>query len=68
MNIIKEKKYENGKRSLTIVLDKGETVIALKDGLYRLGYPLFDVVPVEVLSESTPVYWDCVSQVWEDKT
>jgi len=56
---------KTGKRRITVELDKGEALIAVRpDSFYKLGYPVEDVVPSHVLENAHQVTWCCVGQEW----
>jgi len=66
MKVIKETEAR-GKRRITVELDEGETLVALRDeGHYRLGYPHDDVVAAHVVTEAVPVMWCSLEQKWID--
>lgn len=66
MNIISTTD-RHGKRRVTVELEAGEELLAVKSGShYRLGHPVEDVVTGNIISECTPVMWCVVTQKWVD--
>jgi len=65
MNVKHRRKLKNGKEHVLVELDSDEELIVVrKNAHYRLGYPIEDVVPSHVVSDSTPVVWCPISQGW----
>jgi hypothetical protein len=66
MNITRTKPGENGSRFVTVQLDPGEKLIAIRDDAsYRLGEPLDDtVVRGCQITEAKEVTWCVASQAW----
>ena len=66
MKILSSKKVR-GKERVTLELEPGEKLLAIKDGTYyRLGHPLDDVVPSHVVADPAPVNWCPLEQKWLD--
>lgn len=68
MKIISEKVVK-GKRRVTVELDEGEQVLAIRrDSHYRLGYPLEDqVIHSSRIENATEVYWCDGEQNWNQR-
>lgn len=60
--------YVNKKGVRTVVyLQEGEKIIVVRpDAMYRLGYPVEDIVTGRTIEEATRVSWDEVEQKWMD--
>jgi hypothetical protein len=55
----------NGGTKVTVVLEPGEKLLAVKDDRhYSLAYPMEDVVPGHVIADAVPVTWCCLEQKW----
>lgn len=66
MKVIKETEVR-GKRRITVELDKGEELTALRgEGHYRLGYPHDEVIAAHVITDAVPVVWCSFEQKWID--
>lgn len=72
MKIVKVKEevkncVRTGRKIVTVELEDGEELLALRPGMYRLGYPLEDmVVQSHHLADMKPVEWCVVAQKWID--
>jgi hypothetical protein len=56
---------KTGKRRITVELDEGEEIIAVRpNAFYKLGYPFEEVVPSHVLDGAQQVTWCCIGQEW----
>lgn len=65
MKITKERINKAGKRVVTLELDAGEHIQAIKpDSYYRTGYPQEDVVGGHILLDSQEVTWCSLGQEW----
>lgn len=72
--VIRDIKNSRGKRQVTIELEDGEKLRAVKAGchtlviadgeFYKLGYPVDDVIAAEILKEMVPVNWCSLEQRW----
>jgi len=57
---------KTGKITVTVELEKNETLMAVReDSFYKLGYPIEEIVPTHVLTDSELVSWCCVEQKWK---
>jgi len=67
MKILKETKTKDGKRRLTVELDEGEQIRAIKENsFYKLDEPLEYIFDSEVLLTANQVEWCNYSQDWEE--
>jgi hypothetical protein len=65
MKITRERTNKQGKRIVTVELDDGEHIQAIKpNSYYRTGYPQEDVVGGYILLDSVPVTWCSLGQEW----
>lgn len=65
MKVIREKTNKQGKRIVTVELDSGEHLQALKpDAFYRTGYPQEEVVQGHILIDCNQVTWCSLGQEW----
>lgn len=65
MKTISTTQKPNGKRRVTVELDAGETLLAVRDGAhYKLGHPVEEVMAAHILSDAQPVTWCSASQEW----
>ena len=67
MKILKVAKTKLGKRRLTIELDDGEYIRAIKENsFYRIGETLQYIVDSDDLHTANQVEWCVFTQEWED--
>lgn len=69
MKIVSDKTLKNGKRRITIELtgDKNTKFMAFnEDRFYQLGGQVDDVHRGHVFTESQEVYWDGLTQEWQE--
>ena len=65
MKVIATKPGKNDKRTVTVELDDGEDLMAVRrGGFYRLGYPLEEIVFGDQVADAVPVSWCPVEQKW----
>lgn len=65
MNIIKETVGANGLRRVTVVLGKGESLMAIRhDSHYKLGQPVDDIVGSHIIMDAEEVSWCSAQQAW----
>ena len=66
MKTVRETTTKAGKRQVTVELDAGETLIAVKeDAYYELGEPLHgDVLDGHILANVQRVSWCSIEQKW----
>lgn len=65
MKTISTTQKPNGKRRVTVELDAGETLLAVRDGAhYKLGHPVEEVMAAHILVDSQKVTWCSASQEW----
>lgn len=67
MKIRNTKILRDGRRHVLVELDPTEAlpVAAYKDdAMYRLPYPMDDIVPGRVISDARHVYWCPIGQEW----
>lgn len=65
MKEISCKTLKSGKLRMTVDIDPGEQLLALKeDEHYRIGYPIEDVMRGHILLESQHVTWCSLEQKW----
>lgn len=66
MKIISQRPVKGGTR-VTVVLQEGEVLKAFdKDGLYRLGAQMDEIVPAEALTDAQRVSWCHFEQKFVD--
>ena len=69
MKIKHERVLKDGRIQVLIELDPTEAFpvqpVQEKE-MYRLGLPVWDIVPGYVIAEATPVYWCPVQQEWRN--
>lgn len=53
-------------RIVTHLLEGEKIVVVRLDAMYRLGYPVEDIVTGRTIEEATRVSWDEVAQEWID--
>ena len=65
MKITKDTTRKDGVRTVTVQIEEGEYLMALKfDNYYRLGGQLDDVVGGYCIIDSPRVYWCSIEQNW----
>lgn len=65
MKITKDFTRKDGVRTVTVQIEEGEYLMALKlDNYYRLGGQLDDVVAGYCIVGSPRVYWCSIEQKW----
>lgn len=66
MKAVSEKPLPHGRRRVTVELDAGEELAAIRsDRYYRLGQPCDDQVMLgDVLADAQPVSWCPIEQRW----
>ena len=65
MKITKDFTRKDGVRTVTVQIEEGEYLMALKlDNYYRLGGQLDDVVAGYCIIGSPRVYWCSIEQKW----
>lgn len=63
-----QKPAKNGNRLLKVELEDDEDFFVMKRGkFYKLGYPSDEVYPAHQLIDAREVYWNSVSQEWEQE-
>jgi hypothetical protein len=67
MRIVRTKELKD-EIELTVRISRKEKLLAVDESsLYKLGYPIEDIVPSHVVAESVPVVWCPTEQRWVDK-
>lgn len=67
MKILSDKVLKSGVRRVLVEVSKDATLYALhKDCYVRLGYPMDDVVPSDIVTNAMPVMWCPNEQRWVD--
>lgn len=65
MKAISQKDLPGGRRRVTLELEPGEELLAVRDGAhYELGAPVDDVIASHVLSATREVSWCSAEQKW----
>jgi hypothetical protein len=65
MKTIRERINKQGKRELTVVLEKEDHLMCFReDRFYRLGGQVDDVMAGHVITASDCVYWCSIEQRW----
>jgi hypothetical protein len=65
MKVITALVKKNGKRRVTVELDPGQKLIAIReDGFYKLGYPFEEVVQSHIIEDAQQVTWCPLGQEW----
>lgn len=64
MKHINTRTLANGRRRVTVELTPDETLMPIRDGFYKLGGQVDDIVSSSVLNETVQVTWCSVSQKW----
>ena len=59
------KPMKNGKFRVTLDLDPGEKLIAIRpDSFYKLGYPFQETVQSHIIEDAQQVTWCPLGQEW----
>ena len=59
------KTLKNGKLRLTVDIDPGEKIMAIReDSFYELGYPVEEVVQSHIIQNAHLVTWCPLEQKW----
>jgi hypothetical protein len=65
MKTIRETPNKYGGRRVTVELNRGETLVAIRDdSFYRLSHPMDEVVPSHVVAFAYRVVWCPIGQSW----
>lgn len=65
MKEISCKTLKNGKFRVTLEIDPGEKLIAIReDSFYKLGYPFEEVVQSHIIQDAQQVTWCPLGQEW----
>lgn len=65
MKEISSKTLKNGKRRVTVDVDPGEELMALRpDSFYKLGYPFQETVQTHIIQDAVQVTWCPLGQEW----
>lgn len=66
MKILKDQILKNGKRRVTVEIEPGAKLAAIRESDFvKLGYPHDDIVAAHVITEMQRVVWCSASQGWE---
>lgn len=65
MKEISCKALKNGKLRMTVEIDPGEKLLAIrKDSFYKLGYPFQETVQSHIIQDAVQVTWCPLGQNW----
>lgn len=65
MKVVSDKVGANGLRRVTVVLARGESLMAIRDNShYKLGQPVDDIVRSHIIMNAEEVSWCSASQEW----